>query len=146
MWKVAALFVLLAAITCLVYRCVDTFDAVVTTEYQSLADANEDQLFGRGWLPDILPNSTHNIIVTNNLDINTSVGSFELNPNDLLSFKENLVPSCEVRPPPPDESSMTIRNLYIGAYSGHSCWYFFCSKVGKCTYEMPWLPGRDYAS
>ena len=36
---------------------------VVTSKYATLADARNDRLFERGWLPDILPPSTREISV-----------------------------------------------------------------------------------
>ena len=49
---------------------------VVTSNYETMQDARNDRLFERGWLPDILPDSTTSIRTSNDLDINTSVGEF----------------------------------------------------------------------
>src|SRR5688500_8592456 len=53
---------------------------VVDNRYSSLADARADHLFERGWLPDILPASAHDIRTTNNLDLNLSEGEFSFKP------------------------------------------------------------------
>ncbi|WP_248386515.1 hypothetical protein [Vibrio sp. ED004] len=43
----------------------------VTNEYSTYAEAKSDNLFDRAWLPDILPESTTSIEVTNDLDNNS---------------------------------------------------------------------------
>jgi hypothetical protein len=63
---------------------------VVTGNYATYQDAVSDDLFRRGWLPDILPQTTINIRTTNNLDINTSSGSFEMPKSDISMFKSRL--------------------------------------------------------
>ena len=66
--------------------CGDT----VTSNYATYADAEKDNLFDRGWLPDILPVSTANIRTKNSLDDNASRGSFEIPKPDIDVFKSKL--------------------------------------------------------
>src|SRR5688572_19822129 len=55
-------------------------DSDVKSHYLTVEDARRDGLLERGWLPDVLPPSARDIDVSNNLDINTSTGSFKFNP------------------------------------------------------------------
>jgi hypothetical protein len=59
---------------------------VVSDEYSTYAQAKEERLFDRGWLPDILSKSTLNIEVNNDLDANTSKGRFIINEPALSEF------------------------------------------------------------
>jgi hypothetical protein len=52
----------------------------------SRVDAEEARLFERGWLPVLIPHSARNIELVNDLDINTSEGSFEFDPRDAEGF------------------------------------------------------------
>ena len=59
---------------------------VVRDEYSTYAQAKQERLFDRGWLPDILPKSTVKIEVNNDLDVNTSEGSFVISEPALSEF------------------------------------------------------------
>lgn len=59
---------------------------VITNSYKTYHEAKKDKLFARGWLPDILPKSTKNIISKNNLDLNISSGSFSIPVKDINKF------------------------------------------------------------
>ncbi|MEL0607063.1 MULTISPECIES: hypothetical protein [Vibrio] len=63
---------------------------VVSDEYSTYAQAKEERLFDRGWLPDILSKSTLNIEVNNDLDANTSKGRFIINEPALSEFIAKL--------------------------------------------------------
>ena len=65
---------------------------VATSRYVTLADARSDRLFERGWLPDILPPSTREIRVSNDLDVNHSEGEFSFDPADFADFTSRLRP------------------------------------------------------
>ena len=65
---------------------------VVTTHYQTYSDAAKDNLFGRGWLPDFIPSTSFNIIVSNDLDRNISEGEFSFPPVATASFVSKLRP------------------------------------------------------
>ncbi|MFM2607705.1 hypothetical protein AAFX30_08775 [Vibrio chagasii] len=80
---------LLLPILLLLSGCSD----VVSDQYATYEQAQQDRLFDRGWLPDILPSSTSQIEVNNDLDINTSEGSFVINEPQLSAFISNLTPT-----------------------------------------------------
>src|ERR1044071_6613866 len=82
----------------------------VTSSYDTVADARYDCLFERGWLPDILPRSTHNIRVTSNVDVNSADGEFSFDPADFPSFAAEF------------DSLYPPFNYRAGGYT----WTFFC--------------------
>ena len=63
---------------------------VVESSYQDLKAARADSLFKRGWVPDILPASVESINCRNNLDRNTSEGSFKIGKDDVSEFASKL--------------------------------------------------------
>ncbi|PAW76682.1 MAG: hypothetical protein B9S32_14190 [Verrucomicrobia bacterium Tous-C9LFEB] len=63
---------------------------VVTSRYATRKDAEKDQLFGRGWLPDFIPISSRQIVTRNNLDLNTSEGEFFCDSTEVGSFVRRL--------------------------------------------------------
>ena len=63
---------------------------VVESSYPDLKAARTDSLFKRGWLPDILPASVESINCRNNLDRNTSEGSFKIGKDDVSEFASKL--------------------------------------------------------
>ena len=72
---------------------------VVMSRYATLADARADELFGRGWLPDILPSSARQIRTSNDLDVSTSEGEFRFAPRDYEQLSSHLRPYTEVENP-----------------------------------------------
>jgi len=67
-----------------------SIDSVVS-QYGSYKDAEENSVFLRGWLPQIIPKSSFNIYVENNLDLNSSIGEFSFNPSEVRLFLKQLV-------------------------------------------------------
>ena len=65
--KINVWFPVLFSALALISGCSDA----VSDEYSTYAQAKEERLFDRGWLPDILPKSTVKIEVNNDLDVNT---------------------------------------------------------------------------
>jgi hypothetical protein len=93
----------------------------VSSRYATLADARNDRLFERGWLPDILPVSAHQIHVSSDLDTNQSEGEFSFDPSDFTSFAARLQPVGE------------SFEYSAGAYT----WIFSCDSArGHCRYTM----------
>ena len=87
--KINVLLPLLLPVLVLLSGCSD----VVSSEYSTYEKAKEARLFDRGWLPDILPESTLSIKVSNDLDSNTSEGSFIINESALYEFIGKLQPT-----------------------------------------------------
>lgn len=58
--------------------------------YPTRAEAQADRLFERGWLPSILPDSSYDITTRNDLDTNTSKGSFSFDERDFPAFRAHL--------------------------------------------------------
>lgn len=117
---------------------------VVTKRYASLTDARADQLFERGWLPDILPPSTHNICTSNNLDLSVSTGQFSFTPLEYSSFATHLKPYEPISTPFSDFEEEVARNRRSGFqvslyFEDQVTWVFFCKQqAGYCEYTM-WL-------
>ncbi|EHH0748936.1 hypothetical protein J7I08_001598 [Vibrio vulnificus] len=65
---------------------------IVQSHYDNYQQAQADQLFERGWLPDVLPVSTTQIEVANDLDNNTSQGSFVIAEKEMAQFLSQLQP------------------------------------------------------
>ena len=115
---------------------------VVTDRYGTVAQAREDRLFERGWLPDILPASAVTIRVSNNLDLNTSEGEFSFTSTDFSPFSARLTAGAPPRAPFNDWHSFVQGKLNQGYIPGvferdGSTWVFVChEKKGHCTYRM----------
>lgn len=92
--------------------------------YGTLRAAKQDQLFERGWLPNILPPSTERIVTRNNLDLNTSTGEFYFNPEHWADFQKYLTPDN--------------KNPATWHFREHaSVWKFNCdSTMGYCRYVL----------
>lgn len=118
------------------------FSDIVTKRYASLVDARADQLFERGWLPDILPPSTHNIRTSNNLDLNVSTGEFSFASRDYNALATRLTPYKPMPNPFEDfagEVARKLRNGYqAGSYTEERvAWVFFCKpQANYCEYTM----------
>ena len=65
---------------------------VVLDTYATLLIAKNENLFSRGWLPEILPPSSRDIEVNNNLDLNISWGKFNFSPTEYLYFESRSAP------------------------------------------------------
>lgn len=134
MRNIVAIAVTLALIGC---------DAV-TSRYDTIQEARADGLFDRGWLPDVLPPSTHSIRTTNELDLNWCDGEFSFQPSeaDLLFVRlERGAPTASRL----DDWQATVNTYASRGYSAWSyrdaeaTWAFFCEELeGRCEYIM-WL-------
>lgn len=63
---------------------------VVTTRFETVAEAKQQEAFQRGWLPPLLPDSARAIIERNNLDLNIGSGSFEYDVAERSAYVERL--------------------------------------------------------
>ncbi|EGQ7940476.1 hypothetical protein V4T70_004575 [Vibrio vulnificus] len=95
---------------------------IVQSHYDNYQQAQVDQLFERGWLPDVLPVSTTQIEVTNDLDNNTSQGSFLIAEKEMGQFLSQLQP-------------LETANQYRFE-SDNSVWIFTLNEAGKVSYQL----------
>lgn len=122
----------------LVAGCTD----IVKSRYETLADARADELFGRGWLPEILPPSAVDIVTVNNLDINTSHGEFSFAPVEAPLLFRRLKPGAPARIP--DHAASDVRDAQrrkdVSVWWLHqndTTWVFMCSAAkGHCEHLM----------
>jgi len=63
---------------------------IVSNRYATYSEAQREGGFDRGWLPDIIPPSSKDIITNNDLDLNTSEGEFVYDNVDLSRFLSHL--------------------------------------------------------
>ena len=115
---------------------------VVTSRYTTLAAARSDNLFERGWLPDILPPSANSIRTSNDLDVNTSEGEFSFSPSDYSFFASHVRPFKNVEAPfanfAESVARMQSRGFQPSVYvEEKTTWVFFCKEeAGYCEYNM----------
>lgn len=96
----------------------------VEKHYPTFAAAEADQLFAKGWLPRIIPPSSYNIKTRNDLNLNTSQGSFSFQKKDLSKFLSHLTNA-------PDLSSEK------GEVYHYQNWTFTLSTQGTfCEYRL----------
>lgn len=86
--------ILLAIISIVVFYLGTLFflsgDVMVEDHYSTYQEAKHDNLFMRGWLPDILPETTINIRTANNVDLNHSTGNFTIPEKEMDKFKSKI--------------------------------------------------------
>ena len=120
----------------------DYLSDTVTHHYKSLADARADDLFARGWLPDVLPASARDINTSDNLDLNISTGEFSFAPTDGPKMYRLLKPGAPVRSRfanwPDTVADYNRRGFNAWSYQEERfTWAFFCNtKKGKCDYFL----------
>lgn len=127
---------------------------VVTSRYAALADARADSLFGRGWLPDVLPPSAVAIVTVNNLDLNESRGEFSFDPSDAPALFRGLHRGAPARlreHVSDDVKSAQRRRGYSVWWlqQNDSTWVFMCRGAkGHCEYRMwsDWTPPQPAMS
>ncbi|MGI9887141.1 hypothetical protein [Vibrio chagasii] len=114
---------LLLPILLLLSGCSD----VVSDKYATYELAQQAHLFDRGWLPDIVPSSATQIEVNNDLDTNTSEGSFRIDEPQLTEFIAKLTATSSK-----DEYHFT---------SGDSTWAFKMGDDSVITYTLNKVKG-----
>ena len=120
---------------------------VVERTYASLDAARQDQLFDGGWLPDVLPPSTSQIHLENDLNLNTSSGSFNFSAGEWPLLQSRLT-SGALTAPFVDWNDTVEGYRRTGFVPWHhtekdgnwtSHWVFFCNHpVGRCEHFM-WM-------
>ena len=121
----------------------------VQRQYPTLQAARADHLFEKGWLPDVLPPSTTDIRVANNLDLNNSAGEFHFDPREYPALLDKTAPyhpgttggaGDDWFAKTDGEPDMRI------VQSDGSRWLFLCiPEKGVCSYEMATVT-RDSAA
>lgn len=120
----------------------------VEASYETLAQARQDNLFSRGWLPDVLPTSTRNLHVRTDLDLNSASGSFTFDSSDAESFFRMLKPIEASSPMRPEWQ------LFAAAFQGHGYgrymladgnnqWLFICKDGDVNCKNCWWLLHND---
>ena len=115
----------------------------VDKTYATLADAQaEGGGIAHGWLPELLPPSSHSIRTANDLDLNNSQGHFYFNPKDgpeLLRRLRKGSPSTSKFANWQEllaEARQSGKTLLWHQENGHT-WSFFCEiPKGQCEYLM----------
>lgn len=95
---------------------------IVQSHYDNYQQAQADQLFERGWLPDVLPVSTTQIEVANDLDNNSSQGSFVIAEKEMAQFLSQL-------------QRLETANQYRFE-SDNSVWIFTLGEQGHVSYQL----------
>lgn len=118
------------------------WDTEVTREYESYEAAADDNVFGGGWLPAFIPASATRLVVTDDLDHNTSRGAFRYDPADTRAFLAQLRPWQGGRAPFDDYAArvadMESRGYRAYAFAAEdSVWVFFIDRAhGRVRYDM----------
>jgi hypothetical protein len=115
-------------------------DDTVRLHYPTLQAARADHVFDRGWLPDVLPPSSTDIRVTNNLDLNNSVGEFHFDPREYAALLDKTAPYHPGSTGGADEDWFAKAagepDMRVVESEG-SRWLFLClPEKGVCSYEM----------
>lgn len=114
--------------------CTDQF----TDRYATLQEARRNQAFERGWLPDVLPSSSHALRVSGDIDINTAQDEFSFRATEFEEFVARLQPTPKEIAP---DAVERIRDLehegYVARAYVHEqyTWVFLCSREREhCEY------------
>ncbi|GAA5497569.1 hypothetical protein Rhal01_03765 [Rubritalea halochordaticola] len=102
-------------------------------------EATAAEFFEKGWLPEFIPESSTNIRVKRNIDINTSEGGFAFDPKDAEPFVSTLeqknTNECRLGQP---ENYTELRSkgyISIDCSHGDTVWRFMIHKeLGDCRY------------
>ena len=107
--------------------------------FQTKGEALSEGFFEKGWLPEFIPESSTDIQVTRNIDINTSEGGFAFDPLDAEQFINVLDQknTGECRLGQPENYSELRSKGYISVDCSHgdTAWRFMIQKdLGDCRY------------
>ena len=111
---------------------------VVRNDYADIGEAKRGQLFERGWLPNILPASTTQIVTKNDLDLNLSSGEFTFDPKDFSKFQAQLKECVKSRDDVEELLNYAKKGYYPFCYTSNaSTWKFYMNPTtGHCEYRM----------
>jgi hypothetical protein len=99
-------------------------DDSVSLSYTTRAAAEADSPFARGWLPEIVPASSKEITMTNDLDLNISNGAFQFDASDYDAFVAHLA-----RIPKSDKDG-------LAAYSYEDWTFWISPDKSRCKFHM----------
>ncbi len=115
---------------------------LVSDHYPTMQSARDDMLFRRGWLPEIIPESSRDIETNNYLETNTSWGEFSFDPTDyreFLSHTEPVLDTIDQYPLWLDEISHAQsrgQDVVVHVEYGNT-WLFICDPdKGNCEYRL----------
>jgi hypothetical protein len=121
---------------------------IETSPALTLAQVRELHLFEQGWLPDILPPSTHNLELVKSPQINFAQGEFYFSPGDWPDFSAKLEPEKTLEKTMDAPFVNWAKSLRKMQREGHTLWHFsahgrhwmfFCkAEEGYCEYVM-WM-------
>lgn len=129
---------LIILISLLLSACSDD----VRTTYSNRQEALDGGLVAKGWLPAFIPVSAEQIQTNNNVDLNTSEGSFKFKTEDWSKFAVHLKPHGHSAPPLADWAR-TSEKYKASGYEAwwyeeeQTTWVFFCKPhEGFCEHLM----------
>lgn len=99
-------------------------DDSVRLEYATKAEAESESLFARGWLPEIIPPSSRQITMKNDLDLNVSEGEFKFDATDHEAFISKL------------ERMQSLDVEGFSAYSFEDWTFFISDGRDQCRFRM----------
>lgn len=115
--------------------CLDRSD-----DYDNIDDARAGHVFEKGWLPDMLPASTHNLRVSTTVEDSAGRGKFGFDPKDYAAFIANLS-AYDGAMSKVEKDQRSIKRLLDKGYeaytyaSGATHWVFLCDqKEGRCDF------------
>ena len=111
-------------LTILTAFLVSSCDDSVPLNYSTRAEAEAESLFARGWLPEIIPPSSRDISMRNDLDLNISNGAFSFDAADHDGFVAHLE-----RSPSRDEGGST-------AYAYEDWIFWIYGDKNHCRFSM----------
>jgi hypothetical protein len=114
---------------------------VTDERYSTLAEARSAGVFERGWLPDVLPSTAHDLELRNDLDLGVSAGKFSLRADELDVFASRLKLAEAMKSDEHLAAYLHARKLQrsiAGVYvDGPSTWLFVCDRAkAECAYSI----------
>ena len=111
---------------------------IVESSYADIDEARREQVFERGWLPDILPPSTKLITTRNDLDLKLSDGQFTIDPKEFFMFQAQTKECTKSRKNVDELLDYAKRGYRPFCFSSDdSTWRFYINReTGHCKYQM----------
>lgn len=133
--RAVALSALLAATLCgCTYR---------SEHYDSVEEARANNLFEKGWLPDVLPASAHDLNMFTAVETSSGYGRFRLDPKDYRAFSARLS-AADGPMPDSDRDRKAARKLLDEGYEARryasvsTRWLFLCNANGAVCEFFVW--------